>query len=94
MFKAKKGPTLHTLWMICNIGDTRETIVKNIKASKEIGTDSSYISYAIPFPGTVFWKKAKEYGRIVDYNFNNWWNKTLVFIPNGLTKKEILGFKI
>jgi radical SAM superfamily enzyme YgiQ (UPF0313 family) len=83
----RKKVVLHTLWMIGNIGETKETIQKTIKLSKKIGTDSPYFSYAIPFPGTLFWKKVPEYGKIIEHRFEKWDNKTIVFVPNGLTEK-------
>jgi anaerobic magnesium-protoporphyrin IX monomethyl ester cyclase len=86
--KKRKNITLHVLWMMCNIGETRETIKKTIRLAKEIGTKKPHFSLAIPFPGTGFWKKVSQYGKIVEHRFGRWSNKTLVFLPKRLEKKE------
>jgi radical SAM superfamily enzyme YgiQ (UPF0313 family) len=80
---------LHGLWMIGNMGETAKTLEKTVKLSKEVGTDAPWFSYAIPFPGTVFWEKAEEYGRVLTYDFSKWWNERIIFIPNDLTAEEM-----
>jgi radical SAM superfamily enzyme YgiQ (UPF0313 family) len=75
--------------MMCNIGETKETINKTMELSKRIGTNKPHFSLAIPFPGTEFWKKASYYGEIIEPRFGRWSNKTIVFLPKGMKKKEV-----
>ena len=89
MVKKRKNIMLHTLWMIGNIGETKETIKSTIELSRKIGNCRSHFSLAIPFPGTDFWKKVPQYGEIVEHRFGRWANRTLVFLPRGLEKKEV-----
>jgi radical SAM superfamily enzyme YgiQ (UPF0313 family) len=85
-----KGMKLECLWMLGNITDTNETMKKTVELSKKIGhTHPAWFSYAIPFPGTTFWKVAKDYGTIVEPDFRTWNNRTLVFVPNGVTESDI-----
>lgn len=77
--------------MLGNITDTNETMKKTVELSKKIGhTHPAWFSYAIPFPGTTFWKVAKDYGTIIEPDFRTWNNRTLVFIPNGVTKDDMI----
>lgn len=86
----KTDITLHALWMMCNVGETYESIEKTIKLSRQVGTNRSHFSYAIPFPDTKFWKVANDYGQIIEPDFSKWdANETMVFLPNGLEKKKV-----
>lgn len=86
-----KGMKLECLWMLGNITDTNETMKKTVELSKKIGhTHPAWFSYAIPFPGTTFWKVAKDYGTIIEPDFRTCNNRTLVFIPNGVTKEDMI----
>jgi radical SAM superfamily enzyme YgiQ (UPF0313 family) len=91
--KNGKGVKLECLWMLGNITDTNESMKKTVELSKVIGhTHPSWFSYAIPFPGTTFWKKAEEYGKIIEPDFRKWKNQTLVFVPNGVTEADMRGW--
>ena len=77
------------LWMIGNIGETARTMRKTVELSKRIGNMRPWFSFAIPFPGSVFWKQVKQYGKIVERDLSTWRNTTLVFVPNGTTAEEM-----
>lgn len=90
---SKSDVKLHCMWMIGNIGETEHTINKTIKLSRKIGTNKWWFSFAVPFPGTDFWKKAPEYGKILTYDFSKWYNSSLVYVPHGLTVKKLLHLR-
>lgn len=82
--------TLRTLWMLGNIGETNETMAKTVGLSRRIGTDDQpWFSYAIPFPGTKFWAVAEQYGKIMDWDFDHWDNRHVIFTPHGVAVKDV-----
>jgi len=91
----RKAPKLQfqCLWMLGNITETNETIKKTVELSKKIGNTNPWYSYAIPFPGTKFWKDADKYGKIINWNYDKWINTTLIFVPNGTTEAEMRSWR-
>ncbi len=85
--------TLHCLWMMGNIGETEETLRATVQLSQEIGNDKPWFSYAIPFPGTQFWKVAEDYGTIIERAFFKWSNRNPVFVPFGLTVNKLRSWR-
>lgn len=91
MIRSKsKNIRLECLWMLGNITETNKTIENTVKLSKQIGDKHpSWFSFAIPFPGTSFWKDADKYGKIIEKDFSKWGNRTIVFLPNGVSKEDM-----
>lgn len=87
----RKAPNveLHCMWMLGNITETTDTMQKTIELSRRIGNTSPWFSYAIPFPGTDFWKVVDDYGTIIEKDFSKWGNRSLVFVPNGVTEEQM-----
>ena len=77
------------LWMLGNIGETEETLQATVELSGEVGNNRPWFSYAIPFPGTQFWKIAEDYGTIIEPDFSKWSNRNPVFVPYGLTVDKL-----
>lgn len=48
--------------MLGNIGETEETIKQSIKLAKKLNCDTMAFFIASPYPGTEFYKTAKELG--------------------------------
>lgn len=85
------GIILECLWMLGNITETNETMRRTVELSRRIGHNHpAWFSYAIPFPGTFFWKEAEKYGSIIEPDFRKWGNRTIVFLPHGVTKEDML----
>lgn len=77
-------------YMVGNIGETEKTISDTIAFYKRNDTGFQWCSFAIPFPGTVFYKNAKESGIITTTDWDNYNNQTVIYIPNGLTAEFLI----
>jgi len=85
---------LHCLWMIGNIEETEESLKATYELSQEIGTDDNpFFGYAIPFPGSYFWRNRETFGRVVTYNWSKWNNRNIIFVPNGLSSEQLKYWK-
>ncbi len=58
----KYGIKIAANFMIGNIGETEESVRKSIELAKEFNTDTTAFFVASPYPGTEFYKLAKEKG--------------------------------
>ena len=78
------------LFMIGNIGETRETIEDTIRLAVRLRKtcDYGWVSYAQPFPGTTFYDVAAAYGKLVNDDPTTYWNTRLTFVPAGLSARE------
>ena len=85
--------TLLGLWMLGNISDTNETMRRTVELSRQVGNTVPWFSFAIPFPGTKFWHVAKDYGKIIDWNFSHWDNRHVIFLPHGVTEGDLHKWK-
>lgn len=81
---------VNLLYMVGNIGETEKTISDTIAFSRRNDTGFRWCSFAIPFPGTVFYKNAKENGTITITDWDSYNNQTIVYIPNGLTAEFLI----
>ena len=77
------------LWMIGNIGETYDTMKRTVELSRQIGNVKPWFSYAIPFPGTVFWQQAQQHGQIIVKDFTQWGNRRIIFVPQDTNIKEM-----
>ncbi len=72
-------------------GETKESMKKTINFAKKINSSVVTFSLATPFPGTQFYKQAKEEGLKIDD-----WSKFdfygIPYVPKGLTRKELLKY--
>lgn len=87
------GIDLHCLWMLGNVGETDATMQDTVRLAGEIGTNQSWASFAIPFPGTQFWKQALTAGKIQTWDFGRWHNRELVFVPNGCSAERMKRYR-
>jgi len=80
------GLTVNCLYMVGNIGETKETIADTVsfalKASKE-----RWCSIAIPFPGTLFAEVADQYGTVLTKDWNKYTNQNTTYLPRNVTEK-------
>lgn len=67
----KAGITVCGMFMIGNPGDTLETVKKSIEFAKSLAIDRTMFYHAIPFPGTGLWKFAKEQGKFLHEDYEN-----------------------
>lgn len=77
------------LFMMGNIGETRETILSSIEFMKSLPTYKDWFSFACPLPNSEFYELAKVNGKIIEKNFNYYTNSQVVYVPNGMTKEEL-----
>lgn len=83
------GLKVEGLFMMGNIGETKESIMKTIELMKSLPTYKDWFSFACPLPNSKFYKIAEKYGTIITDNYNRYTNAEVVFVPNGLTKDEM-----
>lgn len=60
------GLHTHASFMVGNIGETTKTVAQSVDLVKLILPDTYWFSVAIAFPGTRFYREAKEKGLIVN----------------------------
>jgi len=81
-------------YMIGNVGETRETVEKTLKLAGLLKTDVAQFSIATPFPGTEFWRIAKEEGRIRPVEFSDYgWYYKVVYDHESLDPAELVEFQ-
>lgn len=94
----KAGLIVECLFMIGNIGETKETIEDSIRFAKDFNPPYrglrrigfNHFQFATPFPGSRFFDEAKDYGEITSFDYDNYSHQKPVFIPRGLTASEML----
>lgn len=89
-FRSSKAKVkLHALWMFGNIGETIETMKATLSLAKRIGNCRPSFGFAIPFPGTAFWKLVSRYGTVCTWDFSKWDTKRVVFVPKDVTAGQM-----
>jgi len=66
------GIRSHATYCIGLPGDTEQTIRKSMEFAKKLNADSSQVSIAIPYPGTPFFKWAKENNYLITYDWSDY----------------------
>ena len=95
---SENGLEVKCLYMIGNIGETEETVNDTVefalKASKK-----RWCSFALPFPGSMFYDLADKYGKVLTKDWNKYTNQNIVYLPEGLSRRfmqssrdRIVGF--
>ncbi|PIR18033.1 MAG: hypothetical protein COV46_01600 [Deltaproteobacteria bacterium CG11_big_fil_rev_8_21_14_0_20_49_13] len=78
-------------FMVGNPLETSETVEETINFAKRIKLDDFQITSFTPLPGSAVYPVADKYGWFDnDFRRMNMWN--IVFVPNGLSKKDILHY--
>lgn len=85
---------LHCLWMVGHPGETPATLRDTVQLARSIGDDPGHASYAIPFPGTAFWKQAPAAGEILDWDYSHWDNRHVIFRPHDLRTEQLKGARM
>ena len=62
-------------FMIGLTGDNLDTIKETYEFAKKVYPDMCFFQQAVPFPGTGFYKWAKENGYLITEDYNKWLNK-------------------
>lgn len=89
------GLEVHGFFIIGHPYDTKETILKTIKLSKELPLDYAQFSIMVPFPGTEVYRMAKkgEGIRLLSDDWNDFkkYGKPIIELPT-LSKEELEEF--
>ena len=76
-------------FMIGSPGETRETIEKTTRFITTSGLKDFHVTFCTPMPGAELFTTASQYGEFErDWKKLGFWDP--VFIPRGLTKKELI----
>jgi anaerobic magnesium-protoporphyrin IX monomethyl ester cyclase len=95
------GLKVEGLFMIGNIGETKETIEETLAFAKKYNppyegfrrVGYNWFQFATPFPGSLFFHKAKDYGEVVSFNYDDYTHQVPVFIPKGLDVDTMLRLR-
>ena len=71
--------------------ETKESMQKTIDFANSLKLDDCLYSYMVPYPGTVLYEIAEEYGSF-DKDWKKMYQWGISFIPNGLTKKDLENY--
>jgi anaerobic magnesium-protoporphyrin IX monomethyl ester cyclase len=90
------GILVHGCFMFGFPGESRETMEKTLKLAIDLAPDSAQFYPVMPFPGTTFYKWAKENGYLATDRFEEWLNREgghrcVLNLP-GLRAEEIEKF--
>lgn len=78
------GLKTELLFMVGNIGDTKEALENTLAFSKKFNSYKVYFQLATPFPGSKFYDVAEQYGTVVDRDWEHYDHKKVTYIPDGL----------
>ena len=85
----KAGLKTQCLFMIGNIGETEKSIQESIELSRTLQGTYSYFQYAVPYPGTRFYREYREHGEVLTNDFDQYNPRKVVFVPKGLTREKM-----
>ena len=71
-------------------GDTLDTFDSTLKAMNEFGLDEASFSILTPYPGTPLFTRMEKEGRITNYNWNDYDEGKVNYVPKHMTKEELL----
>lgn len=71
-------------------GDTPDTFDKTLEAMNEFGLDEASFSILTPYPGTPLFTRMEKEGRITNYNWNDYDEGKVNYVPKHMTKEELL----
>jgi radical SAM superfamily enzyme YgiQ (UPF0313 family) len=78
------GMRVHLTFMLGLPGETKKSMKKTIRFAMEVDPDSAQFSIATPFPGTEFYRMAKENGWLIEEDFSLYDgnNRSVISYPN------------
>jgi radical SAM superfamily enzyme YgiQ (UPF0313 family) len=87
------GIRTHATYMFGLPGDTKKTVEETLKFALALGTDSAQFSIATPYPGTEFYRMAKENGWLIEQDWSRYdGNNCAVISYPGLTARDLENF--
>jgi anaerobic magnesium-protoporphyrin IX monomethyl ester cyclase len=92
---------VEALFMMGNIGETRETIEDSIRFARQYNppyrglrrTGFNYFQFATPFPGSRFFEEARDYGEVLSRDYDLYSHQEPVFIPQGLDAPTLIALR-
>jgi radical SAM superfamily enzyme YgiQ (UPF0313 family) len=85
------GIKIHGYFMLGNPGETVETAKQTINFAKKLDPDTAQFTIATPFPGTELYQLFLSRGHEIEEFKNYRWYNDVVFIPEGMTKEQLLN---
>ena len=79
----------HAMFVIGNRKDTHETIDQLRHFSTDINPDFAIYTVLTPFPGTIYYQKAKQNGWIQDTNYTNYDMAHAIMPTETLTRQQV-----
>lgn len=90
----KLGLRAHCLYMLGNMGEDEQTIQDTIRFARRVKSHGKWFSYAIPLPGTQFYKEAFQYGKILKKPWGKFYNTEVCFVPFMLTEQRLKELRV
>jgi anaerobic magnesium-protoporphyrin IX monomethyl ester cyclase len=79
----------HAMFVIGSRNDTHESIEQLRQFSMDLGPDFAIYTALTPFPGTIYFEKAKSNGWIEDFNYSNYDMVHAIMSTETLSRKEV-----
>jgi len=89
----KSGLPLAAFFILGFPGETREEMLQTIRLSKELGLIRANFFTYLPLPGTESYNDLVTSGEIDKVDWNNFLFMTAPYVPEGMTRKELLSLK-
>jgi len=91
VFKDAKEVGLETVafFMLGLPGETRESISKTFSLAKELGSDITWFTAAVPIPGTKLYDLAEKKGWIITKDLKRYSGREVVMRTDNLTEQDI-----
>lgn len=95
------GLAVEALFMIGNIGETRETILDTLAFARKHNppfengqrVGFNWFQFATPFPGSRFHEEAPASGTILSTDYEDYTHQVPVFIPVGLDERTMIDLR-
>jgi len=87
----KAGISAHGFFILGCPTETKETIEETIDLIKIADLNSIQLTFFTPYPGTEIYPDIDKYGQFTQ-NWENMTDWNPVFVPNGFTKDELVGY--
>lgn len=92
-FCHKNGITVAAFYIIGLAGDTLESVRQTIRYAKKLNTLVAQFTIGTPYPGTEFFEKIKQEGRLLEKDWQEFDTYNSVYQHENLGREELLALK-
>lgn len=88
------GLQLHLTYILGNLTETNKTITETVDFGIYLHKkfqSSSWFSFMQPLPGSAAFTDARKYGRIIDPDLSNFFNRNPTYLPKGVSIRHLIN---